>query len=161
MLDGGVTAKVSSAAAAAVVSPATSNTIDTTITPTIDQMMATAALVGESKELGEPVVVIKHLSKSYQVAGTSTGNKSAQLMTTTTALRDIHLAVDSEFQPIRRGEFVILRGPSGGGKTSLLNILGAIDTASGGQVEILNDVIDETSSDAFLSDLRLRKIGKS
>ena len=33
-----------------------------------------------------------------------------------------------------RGEFVILRGPSGGGKTTLLNILGTIDAASSGEV---------------------------
>jgi len=50
------------------------------------------------------------------------------------ALEDIHLAPDSEFYPIRKGEFVILRGPSGGGKTTLLNILGTIDTASTGQI---------------------------
>lgn len=66
------------------------------------------------------------------------------------ALVDIHLAEESEFYPIRRlercwnewfltlmwrrGEFVILRGPSGGGKTSLLNILGTIDLASSGEI---------------------------
>ncbi len=75
------------------------------------------------------------------------------------ALEDIRLAPGNEFYPIRRseilflsqprtlllvanafnfnhsrGEFVMLRGPSGGGKTSLLNILGTIDRASGGRV---------------------------
>ena len=54
---------------------------------------------------------------------------------------------------------MILRGPSGGGKTTLLNIMGAIDSATSGEVEILGEVISENSKDAFLSNLRLRKIG--
>lgn len=102
------------------------------------------------KEFGEPVVLIQHLSKKYKIPG---GQDDV------TALHDIHLSPDSEFYPIRRGEFVILRGPSGGGKTTLLNILGTIDLATYGRIEILGDVITENSSDEFLSDLRLRKIG--
>ncbi|KAI9099412.1 abc transporter [Phlyctochytrium arcticum] len=102
------------------------------------------------KELGEPVVIIKHLSKTYSIPGTSESVK---------ALHDIHLSEDSEFYPIRRGEFVILRGPSGGGKTTLLNILGTIDNATSGTVEILGEEISEISSDTYLSDLRLRRIG--
>ena len=76
------------------------------------------------------------------------------------ALHDIHLAPDSEFYPIRRGEFVMLRGPSGGGKTTLLNILGTIDRATSGRVELLGDIIDERATDAYLSELRLKKIGR-
>lgn len=53
----------------------------------------------------------------------------------------------------------MLRGPSGGGKTTLLNILGTIDRASSGKVELLGDVIDERATDAYLSELRLKKIG--
>eukprot|EP01126_Amoeba_proteus_P031089 TRINITY_DN3060_c0_g1_i15.p1 TRINITY_DN3060_c0_g1~~TRINITY_DN3060_c0_g1_i15.p1 ORF type:complete len:105 (-),score=11.91 TRINITY_DN3060_c0_g1_i15:907-1221(-) len=53
----------------------------------------------------------------------------------------------------------MLRGPSGGGKTSMLNILGAIDKASDGVVEILGQRIDSNSTDAYLSQLRLEKIG--
>ncbi|KAI8825668.1 P-loop containing nucleoside triphosphate hydrolase protein [Fimicolochytrium jonesii] len=102
------------------------------------------------KELGEPVIVIEHLSKTYTIPGTD-----EQVH----ALHDIHLAPDSEFYPIRRGEFVILRGPSGGGKTTLLNILGTIDNASNGTVELLGDEISDTSTDAWLSNLRLQRIG--
>jgi ABC-type oligopeptide transport system ATPase subunit len=77
------------------------------------------------KELGEPVITIHHLEKSFQIPGTSNRVK---------ALNDIHLSDDSEFFPIRKGEFIILRGPSGGGKTTLLNILGTIDTCTSGTV---------------------------
>jgi len=55
----------------------------------------------------------------------------------------------------------MLRGPSGGGKTTLLNILGTIDRATSGRVELLGDVIDERATDAYLSELRLKKIGTS
>ncbi|RKP03838.1 hypothetical protein CXG81DRAFT_23531 [Caulochytrium protostelioides] len=105
---------------------------------------------GIVKPLGEPVIQIRHLGKSYVIPGSNER---------ITALKDIHLASDSEFLPIRKGEFVILRGPSGGGKTSLLNILGTIDTCSEGHIEILDEVIKHNANDVFLSDLRLRRIG--
>ena len=53
----------------------------------------------------------------------------------------------------------MLRGPSGGGKTTLLNILGTIDLPSSGRVEILGKEINAESSDSYLSTLRLEKIG--
>jgi len=53
----------------------------------------------------------------------------------------------------------MLRGPSGGGKTSLLNILGTIDKCTSGKIELLGYSIDENSSDDFLAGLRLEKIG--
>jgi len=100
--------------------------------------------------LGEPVIVCKHLSKNYSIEGRQD---------TVKALHDIHLAPGSEFYPIRRGEFVMLRGPSGGGKTTLLNMIGTIDKPTGGSVEILGTLIGSKSSDNFLSSLRLQKIG--
>jgi ABC-type nitrate/sulfonate/bicarbonate transport system ATPase subunit len=33
-----------------------------------------------------------------------------------------------------RGEFVMIRGPSGGGKTTLLNLIGTIDSPSDGEL---------------------------
>lgn len=53
----------------------------------------------------------------------------------------------------------MLRGPSGGGKTTLLNLLGTIDLPTSGTIEILGSPVDETSSDAYLSKLRLERIG--
>lgn len=43
-------------------------------------------------------------------------------------------AVDGIDFSIRKGEFVIVVGPSGAGKTTVLNILGGMDTATGGKV---------------------------
>lgn len=53
----------------------------------------------------------------------------------------------------------MLRGPSGGGKTTLLNILGTIDQPTRGTVEILGKPISSDSEDSYLSNLRLEKIG--
>ena len=51
-------------------------------------------------------------------------------------LRNHLVQVSSEVYPILRGEFVLLRGPSGGGKTTLLNIIGCIDVASSGTLRL-------------------------
>lgn len=75
------------------------------------------------------------------------------------ALHDISLHPSSEYYPIRRGEFVVIRGPSGGGKTSLLNVIGTIDTPSEGTLELFADSVDFKASDATLAKLRLEKIG--
>ena len=103
-----------------------------------------------SKRLGEYIIEVVHLGKQYSLQDREDA---------VVALQDIHLARDSEFYPIRRGEFVMLRGPSGGGKTSLLNILGTIDKPTKGYVQLLSQTIDEKSGDDFLANLRLEKIG--
>ncbi len=46
---------------------------------------------------------------------------------------EIHAADGIDFA-INRGEFVVIVGPSGAGKTTVLNILGGMDTATSGQV---------------------------
>lgn len=43
-------------------------------------------------------------------------------------------AVDGISFDIEKGEFVVIVGPSGAGKTTVLNILGGMDTASSGRV---------------------------
>lgn len=103
-----------------------------------------------AKPLGDYVIEVVHLSKQYSLQDREDA---------VVALHDIHLGRDSDFYPIRRGEFVMLRGPSGGGKTSLLNILGTIDKPSRGSVLLLGDRIDEHSGDDYLAGLRLAKIG--
>lgn len=53
----------------------------------------------------------------------------------------------------------MIRGPSGGGKTTMLNLIGSIDSSSSGELYIKGNTIDKNSDDEFLSDLRLRHIG--
>ena len=43
---------------------------------------------------------------------------------------------------IAKGEFLVIFGTSGGGKTTMLNIIGTIDTPSRGDVKIFNQIID-------------------
>lgn len=50
---------------------------------------------------------------------------------------------------IEKGEFVVIVGPSGAGKTTVLNILGGMDSASSGDV-----IVDETR----ISDYRGKKL---
>jgi len=102
------------------------------------------------KEFGNAIVITAHLFKEYAISG----RKDA-----VTALNDVHLASDGAFPPLRRGELVMLRGPSGGGKTTLLNLLGTIDKPTKGRINLFGTKIDSKSSDAFLANLRLSKIG--
>lgn len=53
----------------------------------------------------------------------------------------------------------MLRGPSGGGKTTFLNMLGTIDQPTTGHIEMLGQQISSASDDEFLSNMRLEKIG--
>jgi len=78
------------------------------------------------KELGRPkeIIVLENVTKTYQ-----TGKISFQ------ALRGISLTVE-------RGEFIAIMGPSGHGKTTLLNIIGLLDKPTSGRVVI--DGIDTT-----------------
>jgi putative ABC transport system ATP-binding protein len=104
----------------------------------------------QSKKLGEPVISVYNISKSFQL------DKREERVV---ALSNVNLNEKSPLGPIRRGEFIMIRGPSGGGKTTLLNILGTIDDATEGHVEIFGERVDASSSDAALASLRLRKIG--
>jgi putative ABC transport system ATP-binding protein len=102
------------------------------------------------KKLGPAVVTLRNVKKYYQLDGGEDAVK---------ALDGVTLAPESEYYPVRRGEFVMLRGPSGGGKTTTLNIIGTIDRATEGTVEILGTLVDKNCKDAFLSQTRLEKIG--
>lgn len=53
----------------------------------------------------------------------------------------------------------MIRGPSGGGKTTMLNLIGSIDSSTSGELYIMGNKIDKDSSDSFLSELRLKHIG--
>ena len=67
------------------------------------------------------------------------------------ALRGISLKV-------KKGEFLTIFGTSGGGKTTMLNIIGTIDTPSRGDIKILDKLIKSNTSDKELSNIRLNNI---
>eukprot|EP01095_Lingulamoeba_sp_RSL-Kostka_P001110 TRINITY_DN1158_c2_g1_i1.p1 TRINITY_DN1158_c2_g1~~TRINITY_DN1158_c2_g1_i1.p1 ORF type:complete len:391 (+),score=152.28 TRINITY_DN1158_c2_g1_i1:108-1280(+) len=68
------------------------------------------------------------------------------------ALRGISLS-------IKKGEFVCIYGTSGGGKTSLLNIIGTIDKPTKGELFINGTRITYNTPDRVLANLRLKELG--
>jgi putative ABC transport system ATP-binding protein len=70
---------------------------------------------------------------------------------TVNALRGLDLEV-------RKGDFLAIVGPSGSGKTTLLNLMGALDTPTGGSVEVFGKDLS-TLSKRERAELRLRSLG--
>lgn len=69
----------------------------------------------------------------------------------------IRAANDVSFQ-VRNGELCILLGPSGAGKTTVLNLLGGMDTATSGKILFAGKDIT-AMNDLELTDYRRYKIG--
>lgn len=68
------------------------------------------------------------------------------------AIRGVDLCVN-------RGEFVIIVGKSGSGKSSLLNILGTVDSPTRGELSIAGYTFHEKVNDRIVSQIRLNAIG--
>jgi putative ABC transport system ATP-binding protein len=87
-----------------------------------------------------PIIQFIDVFKSYQ-----SGSQSV------TALEAVNLSLDA-------GDFVTIMGPSGGGKTTLLNLLAGLDLPDQGQI-ILNGRKISDFSDHELTLLRRKEIG--
>jgi putative ABC transport system ATP-binding protein len=87
------------------------------------------------------VIELRHISKVYQRGDG----------TPVTALRDVSFT-------IRTGEFVTVRGASGSGKSTILNILGCLDTPSSGAYLLSGDDVSDYS-DRQRSRVRNARIG--
>ena len=86
------------------------------------------------------VVGLARVSKTYRVGSTDVK-----------ALADITLAIPSN-------RFSIVIGASGSGKTTLLNLIGCIDTPTGGTLEVCGEDVTRLGDDT-LADFRARNIG--
>ena len=79
------------------------------------------------------------VSRRYELGGT-----------TVTALEMVNLDVHD-------GEFVVVLGPSGCGKTTLINLIGALDTATSGSISVAGvDITDAKRSELY--DFRRRSV---
>jgi putative ABC transport system ATP-binding protein len=81
--------------------------------------------------MSSPVIALEHVSLTLK------GNAGP-----VNILRDVSLAV-------RRGETLGLVGPSGSGKSSLLMVIGGLETASAGRVTVLGQDITRLGEDAL------------
>lgn len=59
---------------------------------------------------------------------------------------------------VAEGEFIAIMGPSGTGKSTLLNVLGCLDSADGGSYVLDQEAISEMN-DRTLAEVRNRKLG--
>jgi putative ABC transport system ATP-binding protein len=72
--------------------------------------------------------------------------------------RGIVKAADGINLEIKSGEMISIQGPTGGGKSTLLQLLGALDKPTSGSVMFGDEPMQEMS-DRELADLRAQKIG--
>ena len=66
--------------------------------------------------------------------------------------------VDNVNLEVRRGEFVVITGPSGSGKSSLLYLLGLLDTPTSGVIRLHGEDVSAYHEDE-LADMRLAELG--
>ena len=78
--------------------------------------------------MGDIILSAQHVSRSFKIGDGSVVN----------ALKDINLEIE-------KGKLTVLRGRSGSGKRTLINILGALDRPTKGKV-IFDGPMDETMS---------------
>ncbi|MCO4762992.1 MAG: ABC transporter ATP-binding protein [Myxococcales bacterium] len=87
-----------------------------------------------------PIVALKNVTKTYQQGAIEVH-----------ALRGLDLVIEP-------GEFTAISGPSGSGKSTALNLIGGLDTPTGGSVQVEGHDLGALGRKA-LSDLRRDRIG--
>jgi len=85
-------------------------------------------------------VLASLLCKIYQIGDTNVE-----------ALKDVNLKVEKD-------EFVVISGPSGVGKTTLLNIIGGVDKPTSGKIVVFGHDLSIKDED-FLADFRCNRVG--
>jgi putative ABC transport system ATP-binding protein len=88
----------------------------------------------------DPVIEVENLTKTYQAGEV-----------TVEALRGVTFQID-------RGELVAVMGPSGGGKSTLMNLLGCLDKPTSGSYLLGGDAVAGFDQ-AHLAKVRLERIG--
>ncbi len=85
-------------------------------------------------------IELSHVSKRYQMG-------EVEIL----AVADISFTVE-------KGEFVVIVGPSGAGKTTVLNLLGGMDTCSGGEIIVDGQTVSGSTAKQ-LTEYRRHDIG--
>lgn len=88
----------------------------------------------------KPVIQIENLKKLYRI-----GDQEIQ------ALRGVSLTIDE-------GDFVAIMGPSGSGKSSMMNVIGCLDKPTFGEFYLDGQPVSQAHDDE-LAEIRNRKIG--
>lgn len=100
----------------------------------------TAAVADDASAASRPMYRLANVSKTYK-----------QKNRTVTALTNVDLTIP-------QGQLVAIQGPTGGGKSTLLQMLGALDRPSAGSV-LLGERDVAKLRDGALTDLRATEIG--
>ena len=108
--------------------------------PNARQVLKESAAVVHAQSRAQPLIRLRGVTKRY-------GSGQAELI----ALKGIDLDITA-------GEFVAIMGPSGSGKSTAMNILGCLDTPTGGQYLFHGAHVEDLSRDQRAR-LRRRYLG--
>src|SRR5574342_333486 len=81
--------------------------------------------------MAKPFIQVKELTKHYQMGGATVR------------------ALDGLTLDINEHTFTVVMGPSGSGKSTLLYLLGGLDRASGGSIEVNGQALEKMDENAL------------